>query len=548
MMEIRTYIAPLLKWWWLVVAAALIAASTSFISTRNLPLTYQSRTTLIIGQSLNNPNPSGSQFALEQQLALIYADMARREPIRRATMEALGLSSLPDYVARTLPDTQLIEITVSDTDPVRAQAVAAELADQLILRAPTNVDPEDEERQAFVNEQLADLQNDIEVTKGQIEDLNAELGGLSSAQQIADTERQLNALETKLRTLQSNYASLLANTQTGASNSLSVVEPAEIPTGPIGSNREVTVLLATALGGLLAVAGAFVIEAVDLTIKSVDDVTRLLNWPLMAEIPKLPAGRNASTYVADHPLSSVADAFRTLRTNLEVAGVGEETKTLLVTSAALGEGKSTVAANLALTSAKLGKQVILVDADFHRSSLGFDNQKGLSDLLVDGGHPAEHLSNWQHPTLHVLSNGTRPANLTELLGAPAVGRIFSQLTEIADLVIVDGPPIEVSDSLALSVKADGVLVVARLQRTRRIQLARAKAQLERARARVLGVAVNGVAMRASYYNGYFDEGRDQAPASRRSRAQQKRPAQPHGVSQELSTSGSLEPRSIDKPR
>jgi capsular exopolysaccharide synthesis family protein len=547
-MEIRTYLAPLLKWWWLILAAAVIAGSTSFVSTRNLPLTYQSRTTLIIGQSLNNPNPSGSQFALEQQLALIYADMARREPIRRATMEALGLSSLPEYIARTLPETQLIEITVSDTDPVRAQAVAAELANQLILRAPTNVDPEDEERQAFVNEQLADLQNDIEVTKEQIDELNTELGGLSSAQQIADTERQINALEAKLRTLQSNYAGLLASTQTGASNSLSVVEPAELPTRPIGSNRETTVLLAAALGGLLAVAGAFIIEAVDHTIKDVDDVTRLLDWPLMAEIPKLPSGRNPSTYIADHRLSSVADSFRTLRTNLEVAGVGVEIKTLLVTSAALGEGKSTVAANLALTAAKLGKQVILVDADFHRSSLGFDNQKGLSDLLVDGGHPAEHLSNWQHPTLHVLSNGTRPANLTELLGSPAVGRIFSQLKDIADLVIIDGPPIEVSDSLALSVRADAVLVVARLQRTRRMQLARARAQLERARARVIGVAVNGVAMRASYYNGYFDEGPDRAPARKHSRSQQKRPTQPHGVSQELPTSGSLEPRSIDNPK
>jgi capsular exopolysaccharide synthesis family protein len=547
-MEFRTYVAPLLRWWWLIVVATLIAGGTSFASTRSLPLIYQSRTTLLIGQSINNPNPSAGQFALEQQLAAIYADMARREPIRVATMQALGLSSLPEYVARALPETQLIEITVSDSDPVRAQAVAAELANQLILRAPTNVDPEDEERQAFVNQQLATLQTDIETTQDQIDQLNTQLGGLDSAQQIAETERQINALETKLRTLQANYASLLASTGKGAVNTLSVVEPAELPTRPIGSDRNVTILLAAALGGLLAAAGAFIIEAVDHTVKHADEVTGLLDWPLLAEIPRLPAGGSPRTYVSDHPLSYVADAFRTLRTNLEVSGVGEDLKTLLVTSSALGEGKSTIASNLALATAKLGRRVILVDADFHRSSLGFEQQKGLSDLLVDSSHPSEYLVDWQHPTLQVLSNGTRPANLTELLGSPAVNRVFEQLKELAEVVIIDSPPIAVSDSLALSVKADAVLFVVRLQRARRFQLARVKTQLERARVKVLGVVVNGVAMKPSYYNGYFDDSKPSAPRSEERAPSRRRTPTKHGASKELAATGSLEPRTINQPR
>ncbi|NTW45098.1 MAG: hypothetical protein HGB14_11890 [Anaerolineaceae bacterium] len=212
-MELKSIFAPLWKWRWLILAAGVIAGVISFAISLTQAPQYLSRTTLIIGQSINNPNPSSSQFFLEQQLAGIYADMGAREPVRLGTMKALEMDWLPEYTVRALPDTQLIEITVTDTDPLRAKAVAEELANQLILSAPTSINSDEQERQEFINEQLSTLQSDIKSTQDTIEQRKLELGTLSSASQISSSEQQIFALETKLSTLQDTYASLLSSTQ-----------------------------------------------------------------------------------------------------------------------------------------------------------------------------------------------------------------------------------------------------------------------------------------------------------------------------------------------
>jgi capsular polysaccharide biosynthesis protein len=142
-MELKKYIFPLRKWWWLVVASTLIAAIFSLLSNLRQPTIYQARTTLMIGTTINNPNPSSNELFLGQQLAATYADLANREIVRNATMNALGMKGLPDYIARALPNTQLIEITVNDTDPERAQKVANQLAAQLILIGPIGAQSEE---------------------------------------------------------------------------------------------------------------------------------------------------------------------------------------------------------------------------------------------------------------------------------------------------------------------------------------------------------------------------------------------------------------------
>src|ERR1051325_144070 len=137
-MELNKYIFPLRKWWWLVLASTLIAVIFSSLSVLRQSKIYQARSTLMIGMTINNPNPSSNELLLGQQLAAAYADLANREIVLNATKNALGLSQLPQHIARALPNTQLIEITVNDADPLRAQAVANQLADQLILLSPTS--------------------------------------------------------------------------------------------------------------------------------------------------------------------------------------------------------------------------------------------------------------------------------------------------------------------------------------------------------------------------------------------------------------------------
>src|SRR5688572_27936119 len=135
-MELNKYIFPLRKWWWLVAASTLIAAIFSSLSVLRQPAIYQARTTLMIGTTITNPNPSSNELFLGQQLAAAYADLANREIVRNATKNSLGMSQLPEYFAQALPNTQLIAITVNDIDPERAQTVANELAAQMIHLSP----------------------------------------------------------------------------------------------------------------------------------------------------------------------------------------------------------------------------------------------------------------------------------------------------------------------------------------------------------------------------------------------------------------------------
>jgi capsular exopolysaccharide synthesis family protein len=508
-MNFQEYIAPLKRWWWLLVVATLVAAFSSFIATLGQAPLYQSRTTLIIGQSINNPNPSSNQFYLEEQLASIYADMATREPVRKAVMETLQLQWLPEYTVRALPDTQLIEIAVTDTNPLRAQAVASELANQLIKRSPTSAQPEDQDRQAFINEQLSLLEADITATQEELQRLNTALGGLSSAQQINETEREIATLENKLTTLQSNYASLLSSTQKGALNTLSVIEPAEVPGRPISANKVITIATAAMFGLFLSVAGAYLIEFLDQSVKNTDDAKRALNLPLLIEIPRFPKDANTLNYILKEPFSAIADSFRSLRANLELSGLGSTYKTLVITSAGVADGKSTLALNLMYTFAKAKKRVVLVDADFHKSELekrlGFERRRGLGELLRDGTSAREALVPLKKGSMYFLPKGTAPGNPGELIGSAEMNRILREVSADADVVIIDSPPFIVSEALVLASKADGVLIVTSLNRSRRDVLARMREQFERNKVRMVGFVVNGIEPRSSYYEMYYHQ-------------------------------------------
>src|ERR1051325_5055249 len=225
-MDINAYLKPLIKWWRLLAVATAIAIVASSLSVFFEPDVYISRTTLMIGQTINNPNPDSGQFLIASQLATIYADMANREPIQIKTMEALGINWLPAYQARVVPNTQLIEITVTDTNPQRAQIIANELANQLNLQTPTTGISAAGQRQEFIKEQLSSLQTQIQDAQTKIDALQKTLVGLNSASQIANTQKQIDELNQKLTDLRTSYAGLLSNSQEGASNILTIVEPA----------------------------------------------------------------------------------------------------------------------------------------------------------------------------------------------------------------------------------------------------------------------------------------------------------------------------------
>ena len=211
--------------------------------------------------------------------------------------------------------------------------------------------------------------------------------------------------------------------------------------------------------------------------------------------------------VAD-PRSPVSEAYRTLRTNLDFSSLDKLIKTMLVTSAGPGEGKSTVLANLAVTTAQAGREVILVDCDLRRPTLHniFDlkNDVGLTTMVVDdAAMESPPLRDTGVESLQLVSSGPLPPNPSELLGSRRMEEIIAALLERADVVLFDAPPVvAVTDAAVLATKVDGVLLVVNAGGTKRDYARVAKARLEKVNANLLGAVLNNVRFDVSLHRYY----------------------------------------------
>ncbi len=495
-MDINAYIKPLVKWWRLLVITTVLAVISSSISTLFQPELYASRTTLMIGTTISTPNPDSGQIYIASQLATIYADIARREPIQEKTKEALGIDWFPSYNVRVVPNTQLIEITVSDTNPARAKIIADELASQLILISPAENESETGRRQEFIREQLSSLEFQIDETKSKIEELQRNLTVINSASQSASVEQEIANLTIKLNGLYESYASFLANSQQGALNILQVVEPANLPTTSVGTNKILIVGLAGMVGLVLSIGAAYLIEFLDRSIKSTSDVERIFNFPVIGYLSQMPENGNNATYVLEHPNSLVTENFRLLQSNLEFFQAYNSAKTILITSPVQGNGKTTIAVNLAISLSLSGQKTILVDSDMRRpavhTALGIDKSPGLSDVIRSKKKAVDVTKPMDGTRLNVITSGNVPANVTEVVGSKRVAEILNGLKDDFETIIVDAPPLVISDAYNLASKVDGIILVLEPGQTQEEQARVIKEQLNRASARVIGVVFNRV--------------------------------------------------------
>lgn len=502
--ELIQYLQPLRKWWWLIAGAALLAGLSAFLYLRSQPVLYESRTTVMVGSPIQDPNPSNNQFYLTQVLARIYADLARRSAIKEATMNALGLDWLPEYSVAALPDSQVIEISVVDVIPERAQAVANQLVQQLVGLSPAG--QEEADRRSFVNQQLATLEKNITDTEDERVRMEEELAKALSAREIRGIQDEIRALDEKLNVLQANYAALLTGTGSGALNAIHVLEPASLPTAPIGTRTLYTIALAMIIGAALAIAGAYALDFMDDAVVSVSPIEKL-GVVALSSVPTIVGADDdpGRLVMLNNRYSSAAEAYRVLRTNLQFASVDRPLRLVQITSPSVGEGKSLTAANLALSLAQLGQQVILVDGDLHQPTqhkyFQLVNNVGVTTALLGNLDLVEKMLK---PTavakLHVLPSGPLPPNPAELLGSKRMQELLAKLRTMADIVVIDSPPVTViSDAVVLATRTDGVLLVARAGKTRLDAIKNSLDALKQVHANILGFVLNGAPEKGSGY-------------------------------------------------
>ncbi|GAA3255719.1 polysaccharide biosynthesis tyrosine autokinase [Nonomuraea helvata] len=288
---------------------------------------------------------------------------------------------------------------------------------------------------------------------------------------------------------------------------VTMVDQAEVPQAPVSPRPVVNILLSVLIGLLVAAASLVLRDRLDTTIKSPHELQRNSNSSTLGIIGYERAARRHPLILRPHGRSSRAEAFRSLRTNLQFIGIDKQPKSLVITSCLPNEGKSSTCSNLAITLAQAGWQVLLVDADLRRPRLpdyfGIEGAVGLTDVLIGKARLAEVIQTWGEPRLSVLPSGQIPPNPSELLGSRMMHQLLDQLTDKYDMVIIDAPPLlPVTDAATLAAVCDGVLLVARYGKTRQEHVQRAMEQLTSVKARIVGTVLNFVPAKASGYDGY----------------------------------------------
>jgi capsular exopolysaccharide synthesis family protein len=293
-----------------------------------------------------------------------------------------------------------------------------------------------------------------------------------------------------------------------------VVALASINTTAVSPEPKRDAALGLVLGLILGVGVAFLMEYLDNAIKSAEEAERVFGAPVLGEIPleEFAKDEPRRLTILQHPGSAAAESYRALRNSLDFINFEHDIKTVLVSSPAPSEGKSTVAANLAAALAQTGKKVVLVSSDFRRPTTEefFDVQNtiGLSDVLMGKNSLKSALQRPGDDQLLVLTSGKMPPNPSELLGSQRMQEVVDSLKEWADWIIIDTPPLlAVADTASLVRWADGVLLVSRAGSATRDAARRAHQLLEKVGARVLGVIVWGFAEespRSGYYTGYYN--------------------------------------------
>jgi polysaccharide biosynthesis transport protein len=543
-----------------VCAVVVAALAVSFVQT---PV-YEAETDLTIQPVQTSQSGISTMVTTRQQAGETDRVLATSRPVAERAATELGMSpeaATDGMRAQLVGETSVLRIIASDTDPARAAAKADAFAEaylefmideavETVVGAQGNV----RQRIEGLRERLNELDEQIEATSGE-------------AQRQAEIERQ--AIDEQLTQLIEQGA-FMGDAAQSISGGGYILESASIPTSPVSPRPVRTGALALVLGLLLGVGLAFLRDHIDDVIRDEEDFKRSTGGlPVLGRIPTWEDEQDSERLATVvHPTSLVTEAYRELSAGLRFMlvthGGPEESPSLevpdpqarrfnpgrvvMVASANANEGKTSTAANLAVSAARVGLRTILVDADLRRSTVhkrcGMGRSTGLCDILLGEGHVADHVLDVGVENLLVLPAGTIPPNPAELLASPAMRALQHRLQRDADLVIYDSPAVlAVPDALELGRFVDLAILVGRVGSTTRRQLSAAIERFEQVGTDLAGTVLNGIDSRSDgyYYSYYYQEVEEPAASRSSGRRRRVQAPPPPSVREERASQPAPEP-------
>jgi succinoglycan biosynthesis transport protein ExoP len=490
--DLHAFAAVILRRKWLVLGVTQLGIVLAALYSFNRTPIYTSQANVLVRPVLSNPlegNPL-EQISLQTEIRIVTSS-AVASLARESMGRAYAADDLLGSVSVSAPqETQILEISFSDPSARRAQRGAQAFADAYLeFKSEQAIDS--------ISRQTSALQGEIDRLSEEISLTNREIATLPpGTAALADAVDRRNAMGTTRLSLQNKLATL----STLSVDPGQVIQRAQVPSSPSSPNHRLDLVLGLAVGLLVGVALASIIERSRDRIENHAMLEQLLEAPVLGVIPKFSLSysrRSTAPVSVGAPRSVAAEAFRTLRTNLLAVAARPPIKTLLITSARAGEGKSTIASNIAAVFAEVGKDVVLISADLRAPQIhtyfGLNNDRGLGQVLSDDISLADALQDSPIPHLRILPSGP-VASIDEPVGLVQSDRMEEVIArcQAGDFVIIDGPPIlAVADSLVLATMVDAVLFVADIEAGRRAAVAQSRDQLHQIGARVVGGVVNG---------------------------------------------------------
>jgi polysaccharide biosynthesis transport protein len=324
--------------------------------------------------------------------------------------------------------------------------------------------------------------------------------------QFAQLTRETESLLQVLKLLKSRYEEAKIKHDSQDSD-LKILEWAQTPTVAVSTVKFSKIFILLFVGFIIGIAGAFLFEYLDQSIKEPQEIERILEVPLLGVVPMIETEKAIIESSRDRG-KTVLEPFRALRANIKHIAGNNNIKSFIISSAIKGEGKTTFAANIAITFAMDGKKVILIDGDLRRAQMHglfhLPKKTGLCDYLSGTVEIADILKPTVHQNLFVITAGEHPQNPAELVGSYRFDVLVKELRLLADIIIFDSPALlPVSDVLSMAPKIDACIMVVRALWTPSKAAQQAKNQLQRIGCTIIGAILNGISLSRGYYPYYY---------------------------------------------